>query len=356
MSHDPMKEWVLRDEILAAFHRWPVIVLFSLAGALVGLVAAYVWPAPYRAKVELSVQLNPYRALDDQYLPAFTGAEFRNVDDYKHWQMLQLSILVMSDPYLSETLERLRKKDPYWDEVDQQQLREMLAAEWRNAGVWLLSADADDQTRAQNAVEVWRDVIVDLTQETVASSQELFELELKMRAVNDQIVKNQLQKALLEESSTLLEDYRRELEDQDQGGKVLDQFHQELFTLATHISEVSPDGGQVLVNFPNAGSPAADYQAWMDEVAHYVEEETRLVQTRLDRLDEELTSLSSEWQASLEEGQGLAATLTVKGQDGIEPEINQIRSYGLAVLIGTLVGLLIWFLVFLVQVTRRGYQ
>lgn len=356
MSNGPMKEWVLRDEILAAFHRWPMILLFALAGALVGLVAAYIWPAPYRAKVEISVQLNPYRALDDQYLPAFTDAEFRNVDDYKHWQMLQLSILVMSDPYLSETLERLREIDPYWDGVDQQQLRQLLAAEWRNAGAWLLSADVNDQNRAEEAVEVWRDVIVDLTQETVASSQELFELELKMRAVNDQIVKNQLQKDLLEESLLVLEEYSLELGALEQDEIVSDQIHQELFTLATQISEFLPEVGQILVNFPSAGSPAADYLAWIDELAHYVEGETRLVQTRLDRLDEELSSLFSEWQVSLEEGQGLAATLTVKGQSGIEPEIKQIRSFGLALLIGTMVGLLIWFLVFLVQVTRKGYR
>ena len=120
MTKDPMKEWVLRDEILAAFHRWPVIVIFALAGASIALIAAYFWPAPYRANVEISVELNPYRILDDQYLPAFTNAEFRNVDDYKHWQMLQLSIIVNSDPYLSETLDRLRKDDPYWESINQE--------------------------------------------------------------------------------------------------------------------------------------------------------------------------------------------------------------------------------------------
>ena len=98
MKQDPMQEWVLRDELLAAFHRWPMIVLFSLVGTLLGLAFAYLWPASYRANVELSVELNPYRALDDQYVPEFADAEFRNIDDYKHWQMLQLSIVVLSIP------------------------------------------------------------------------------------------------------------------------------------------------------------------------------------------------------------------------------------------------------------------
>ncbi|MGB5844900.1 MAG: hypothetical protein WBG94_10680, partial [Anaerolineales bacterium] len=63
MNKDPMNEWVLRNEILAALHRWPVIVVFSLAGAMVAMVATFFWPSPYRANVEISVELNPYRIL-----------------------------------------------------------------------------------------------------------------------------------------------------------------------------------------------------------------------------------------------------------------------------------------------------
>ena len=65
---------MLRDEILAGFHRWPVIVAFALTGTLLGLVFTYFWPSSYRANVELSVELNPYRVLDDQYIPEFSNA------------------------------------------------------------------------------------------------------------------------------------------------------------------------------------------------------------------------------------------------------------------------------------------
>lgn len=356
MNKDPMNEWVLRNEILAAFHRWPVIVIFTLAGALVAMVAAFFWPSPYRANVEISVELNPYRILDDQYLPAFTNAEFRNIDDYKHWQMLQLSIVVLSDPYLSETLNRLRGIDPYWDSIDQQDLRQMLEAEWRNAGLWLLSANADTQSRAANAVETWRDVILDLTQDTIASSQDLYGLELSLRSLNDQLVINQIHTAVLEDSLLILGDYVNEFNAQEQDAPTSNQVHQELFAIATQLAELLPEDQQVLINFPEQDSLAGDYLSWIEQTIPHVNCQIRSLQMENDLLVEEISNVSSQWEASLQEAQGLAATLTLGNRQITQPEVRQIRSYGLAALIGSMVGLLLWVVVFLVQVTRKGYR
>jgi hypothetical protein len=356
MTKDPMKEWVLRDEILAAFHRWPVIVIFALAGALIALVAAYFWPAPYRANLEISVELNPYRVLDDQYLPAFTNAEFRNVDDYKHWQMLQLSIVVTSDPYISETLDRLRKVDPYWESVNQQDLRNMLTAEWRNAGVWLLSANTDSMARSVHAVDTWRDVILDLTQEIIDSSQELFDLELSLRSLNDDLVENQVQTAVLKGSLQLLREFKADLIDQDQDTSVSNQVHQELFTLATQITEIIPGKAQVTNGFPENNSAVSDYLIWIEQCQSFIEDKIRSLQVESDLLVAEISSLSSQWETALQEGQGLAATLNLGNRKSTPPEVRQIRSYGLAALIGSMVGLLLWIVVFLVKVTRKGYQ
>ncbi|MGB7096303.1 MAG: hypothetical protein WBD62_16790 [Anaerolineales bacterium] len=356
MNKDPMNEWVLRNEILAALHRWPVIVVFSLAGAMVAMVATFFWPSPYRANVEISVELNPYRILDDQYLPAFTNAEFRNIDDYKHWQMLQLSIVVLSDPYLSETLNRLREIDPYWDSIDQQDLRQMLEAEWRNAGLWLLSANADTQARAADAVETWREVILNLTQDTIASSQDLFSLELTLRSLNDQLVENQLHTAVLEDSLLILGDYANEFYAQEQDALTSNQVHQELFAIATQLAELLPGDQQVIINFPEQDSLAGDYLTWIEQTIPQVKDQIRSLQMENDLLIEEISNVSSQWEASLQEAQGLAATLRLENRLNTQPEVRQIRSYGLAALIGSMVGLLLWIVVFLVQVTRKEYQ
>jgi len=356
MTNDPMKEWVVRDEILAAFHRWPVIVIFALAGAVAALVVSYLWPAPYRANIEISVELNPYRILDDQYLPAFTNAEFRNVDDYKHWQMLQLSIAVMSDQYMMETLERLREIDPYWESIDPQSLRNTLNAEWRNAGLWLLSANADTQLRSADAVDTWRDVIIDLTRDAVASSQALFDLELTLRSLNDQLVENQLQTAVLDDLLQRLRDFSIVLIDQEPDAPISIQIHQDLFALATQLANILPGEQHILLGFPDNNSPAGDYLIWIEQMRLLVEDRIRSLQVENDLLVAEISSVSSQWEAALQEGQGLAATLTLENRKNTQPEVRQLRSYGLAALIGSMVGLLVWIVVFLVKITRKGYQ
>jgi hypothetical protein len=352
MKQDPMREWMLRDEILAGFHRWPVIVAFALAGTLLGLVFTYFWPSSYRANVELSVELNPYRVLDDQYIPEFSNAEFRNIDDYKHWQMLQLSIVVNSDPYLLETLTRLRELDPYWDSIEMQDLREMLNANWRNAGQWRLVADAENSLRAVGAVAIWRDVILNLTNDSIAHSRELFNLELTLRSLNDELVKNLLQGAALEETLGSLTNEFNELNNAEGDFPLSGPDRVDLFTLANQMAE----GSRVIVEeFPDDGAPVSDYSTWVERAILIVERDIDSSKVANVALNEQISSVTSEWELGINEAQGLSATLSLKKPQNKEPEVRQVRSYSLAALIGTLVGLLLWILVFLIQITRKGY-
>ena len=356
MTKDPMSEWVLKDEILAAMHRWPVIVIFALAGAMIGLAAAYFWPMPYRAKVDISVELNPYRILDDQYLPAFTNAEFRNIDDYKHWQMLQLSIIVLSDPYMLETLNLLREIDPYWDSVDEQELRKMLSADWRNAGLWSLSANGETESNTVDAVEIWRDVILDFTNDTIASSQSLFQLELSLRSLNDQLVENQLQLSLLMDALRKLENTHSNLKGLPQDSVLSNEIHQELFQLNIQLTEGLPGEVLGLVSFPNQNSTVADYIDWIEKMISLVEDQIIYLKLREEILGQEISDVTMFWEAALQDGKGLSATLNLETRANSAPEVRQIRSYGFAALAGSMVGLLIWLGYLLFQITRKGYR
>jgi len=351
-----MDEWVLRDELLAWAHRWPVIVIFSLAGALVALVLAYLWHFPYRANVEISVELNPYRILDDQYLPAFTKAEFRNVDDYKHWQMLQLSIIIQSDEYISETLNRLREIDSGWDSIDEQELRTMLVSEWRNAGVWLLSANADTPARAAEAVSTWRDVILDLTRESISNSQDLFDIELALRSLNDQLTENELRAADIEDLRSLLQDFSSKLTLQAQDEALSNQDRQQLLTLDARLAESLPQEVLISLRIPEQNAPTSEILNWIEKIIPMIDDQILFHQTENARINEAISQKSSLWEAALQDGKGLAATLTLEDLKNTQPEVKQVRPYGLAALIGSMVGLLLWILVFLVQVTRKGYR
>lgn len=356
MSDNPMNEWRLRDEILASAHRWPMIVVFAMAGALIGLIAAFIWPAPYQANLELSVELNPYRVLDDQYLSAFTNAEFRNIDDYKHWQMMQLSILVLSDPYMTETLNRLRQIDPFWNSVNEQELRTMLAANWRNAGVWLLSAKSDSESRAVEAVEVWRNVVIDLSAEAIRNSQSLFQIELKLRALNDQLVQNQLALASLEDLQRTILDYQDELGKLDQGAVLPTEYHQEMLVKRIQLAEILPGEFEEGNIFPKLNAPVREYAAWLDLISDYIGDQILAFKMRENILTQEISDVTSLWKAGLENAQGLSATLNLAKRSNTSPAVNQSKSYGLAAMIGAILGILSLIIVFLYQITRKAYK
>ena len=150
----------LREEILKITHRWYLILIYLLVGALVGWGSSFIWPSPHRATLDLYVGLNAYRSPFDSYAVELSGQTFRMVDDYKNWQMEQLDELVRSDAYLDEVITRLGAQGFTWD-GSTHDFRKNLDVLWRNAGVWHLVVDTKDPEFAANAVEIWGDVILE---------------------------------------------------------------------------------------------------------------------------------------------------------------------------------------------------
>lgn len=351
-----MNDWVLRDEILAAFHRWPLIVMFVLVGSLLGLAFALLWPSSYRANIELSVELNPYRALEDLYVPDFANAEFRNVDDYKHWQMSQLSILVSSDYYLQETLNRLRQIDAYWNSLEVPELRQKLEANWRNAGLWLLTSDADSSLRASETVETWSDVILEFTDNAISLSRELFQLELALRSLNDELVELQLNQSALEVINKDLEEIAINLMAPQSDEPVSQTDRMRLFNLVNQVDVNGIGWPMIMDEFPDPNAPSSEHLSWVELVIGTIDNELDSIMVASQIIEEEISSTNSEWEAGLQSGQGLSATLSLSSVQADQPHVKQVRPYSLAALVGAILGLLVWFLVFLAKISRKGYQ
>lgn len=356
MNKGPMHEWVLRDELLSAFHRWPQILAFILGGVLLGIAVSYILPPVYRASTQISVELNPYRVLDDRYVPAFAGAEFRNIDDYKHWQMSQLAILVRSDPYLSETLNRLVAMDPYWESIQVAELRDMLQVNWRNAGRWLLNVDAERADLARQALETWQDVILEKTGLATAESRQLFEFELTLRSLHDQLAAAQTCLSILQDANHALEGYTQRLQERNLQEIPGTADRDNWFRTVLGIKDCGSGWQQVLDQFPVQGSTAGEYVEWIALIDVAVQSELASLERSIDHLTEEISSVDSDWQAALQGGQGLSATLVLKKVSQDVQDLKQIRSTSLTALVGGLLGLLAWFLVFIFKITRAAYR
>ncbi len=356
MKQDPMEEWVLRDELLAAFHRWPIIVLFALGGALLGLLLAFLWPASYRASSELSVELNPYRVLDDQYIPEFSGVEFRNIDDYKHWQMLQLSIVVLSDPYMQETLTRLKEKDDEWSSVSPQDLREMLNANWRNAGQWNLTANGDTAEQAVEAVETWKEVVIEFTQESIANSRDLFRLELELRSLNDELAAIQLQQSTLGQIQADISESLDKFSSMPTEEVLSETDRLGLLGIANQLMSLLPLEGTIINSYPQESAPISETIHWLESVNTILDSELRLIELGKSELMDEISQIEAEWEENLIKASGLAATLNIENPQSGSTQVEEVRSFGMVMLVGALLGLLAWVIMLVFQITQKGYR
>ena len=172
-----MNTWNLRDQILATTHRWHIIAACFLVGSLLGWGIASLWPAPYRASLDLYVGIAPH-------ISSTAQDEFTNFDDYKNWQMDQIETLAFTDGFLSETLATLQNLDSDWDNMTIPDLRPTLAISWRNAGRLHLAAEAANAGQASQAVETWGNVIVDRIGSALQSAGQAALIDNQVQAIN----------------------------------------------------------------------------------------------------------------------------------------------------------------------------
>ena len=347
-----MKTLVFRDAIYSAAHRWPAIVGSFMVGSLIGILVALVWPSPFRATVELGVGLNLYRADEDDYVAQLAEVPFRNADDYKYWQMQQLEALALSDEYLDETLTRLVKDDVYWREITSNNLREMLGVYWRNAGRWRLAAESSESQYAVQALETWRDVILEKTNNSINNAKNIYVIDLELKRIKDaQLHANSRQKQLAEIKSALTQWQNEYASSSD--SLVLNPSDREwLITLGSQAAGFTQSWQMLLSSFPASNAPLAVYLTWVDQLLIGIETESEVIVGELEELQQQSDNLLSEWETALQDGDGLAATLTVELLSGAEPSVRYLRPTATAALVGGLVGLLVWSVISLLRINR----
>ena len=347
-----MKTVVLRDEIFAAAHRWPIIVASFLVGSLIGILVSLVWPSPFRATLELAVGLNPYRVTDDNYISEFAEVPFRNADDYKYWQMQQLNALVFSDDYLDETLARLREMDTYWREVSVEELREIFQVYWRNAGVWRLAAEVSKSPYAEQAVEIWRDVILEKTKASIDYAREIFLLELQLQVIRESLLKVQNRLEKLSEVEEALSQLHGELESSNNSDMLNPSERWRLLSLVSQAAGMNLGWQSFLDSFPASNANVEDYLSWVEEIVIAIGVESETLSNQVESLDRENEVVLAEWEHAVQDGDGLAATLAVEQITGLDTSVRQLRPTNIAALVGGLLGLLVWGVLTLLRIQR----
>jgi hypothetical protein len=334
-----LTEWHLRDEILELSHRWYLISLAFFIGSLLGWLASMLLPTTYRAEIPL-------------YVAYSADAFYRNPDDYKNWQMQQLNDLTTTDDILAETLVRLGAIEPYWQQVQINQLRDMTRVLWRNTGKWRLVIEHPVPAYGVQAVETWTTVFLEYYTRARSNAIYQFEVDKLMQANANAQTQIELQIQNLETVRLSALEWQTSL--QQMTAEALDeQAHQNLL-ISLSLVEGPTLAWEAFINrVPPAQAAPAEYLAWLETGPALLEADIRLKQQQLDLLKQEYASLNQQFTEVTLASRGLSANLEVD-REYIAPVVPEaIRPTSLTVLVGGVLGSMLWVLAWLIPPFRR---
>jgi hypothetical protein len=319
-------QFSFRQRILIAAHQWPYPFAAFVIGALFALGIAFLVPVRYTAETRLSVS---YHA----------DAIFRNVDDFKNWETEQLNAIILSGPVLTSTLEKLKASDPYWEDYSTRDLAQNLNVYWQNVGIWRLVATSRDAAHARQLVLTWEQAALDTINQALSHSAELTNLNLKLQAIAQAEIANQLRFTELDQIKQSLNDWLS-VANQNQAVDELQRWR--LQFLAAQITPSDGVSLELLQSFPESGSPLDDYSSWLGKAIALDEEQIAIVQSQQPVIAQQKQETTQEWQGTYYASQGLSSYLQVEAPSDFQPSVHAQRSNALMALVGGLLGVLCW--------------
>jgi hypothetical protein len=354
MIHETsFSEWSLREEIFHVTHRWPVIVMFCLVGSLLGLAISFCLPSPHRATKELYVGLNVYKATEDRNASEHAGLVFSDPNDYKNWQMANLNSLIFMDTIMDDTLMHLRTIDPYWSSLDKNELARMLHAYWRNAGKWRLVAENDNPLYAMQAVLTWEGVVVDRVHDAVYESQQLMILDRQLESLTLTQTQAISRTVELMQIRATLNTWQTSAVQQDTKLPV-HEIDRELISNLLYMAEAGNDEQRLLDTIPSPEAPLQDYISWLDSVYFFLDQQILVSQTQITTLENRRNEFTKIYADSSQKSLGLSANLQVDKITTAQPEHTVVRPSGMLILIGGILGLITWAILWLTRISLHA--
>jgi hypothetical protein len=333
-------EWNLRSEILEITHRWPQVFIAFLLGSLLGWGIGLIFPTTHRAQSEIYVAYN-------------ADAIYRNPDDFKNWQFSEVEAYIVSEDVLGETLKRLSEHDPYWQGVSTEQLRDHLRIYWRNAGRWRLVAEWREQARATLLAKTWRDVVMEKTFQAAAHAGEvlLLDTQVKDYARNELAIRlriaqlSQLRDAMLAWRDT-------QNPPQNQPLEPLDRWRLQFIVASVEgLLSIKPD---LLEQFPPSEAIAGEYFPVIGQAITVLGVQLEAENRQYNEVTAQLGELQDKLKEEMKASHNLTASLTVepftKGVSTAQP----VRLTSQMALVGGVLGVLAWGLVFLGKLNRKA--
>jgi len=321
------------NHLLHRFHQWPLAMLSFILGAVIAVGISLLLPNHYRAEARLNVSYN-------------ADAIFRNPDDFKNWEMEQLDLIAFSAPVMEKTVSKLQQIDPSWQQVASDDLLASLRLYWRNVGAWRLVARASTPQRAVQLVEAWNASLTEVVDQALSAAQEMNILNLQQKSASDQLAQAIFDINELPRIKTQLYTWQ----ETTPPSQLVDPMTRwQLFALAARIAPLDAAGNTLLESLPPADTPAQDYTAWLAQAGILIDQQVLSLNDHIARLSLQIDELNQQRDEAYQRSLGLSSYLMVKAVPGSTLPTKPERSHAIAALVGGVLGLIAYLLVWLAK-------
>ncbi len=332
MNTQISSEWHWQTDFITLAHRWYLWLVLFLVGCGIGWLSARLLPAPYRAEADLGVFYQ-------------SDAIFRNVDDYKNWEMGQLQALILSDQLLTLVQARLSQQDPFWQTQSPADLRQRLHVYWRNAGIWHLVAEDRQPQRAVQLVQAWKAVILEEMGRIGKLTHELKQIHTEILALGQAKVATEQRLIELQAMSAILQNWQPWSDPSLAAQPVPPLQRWRLLELASRFDQNRAGDHTLAATLPPSDALADEYQAWVEQASSAIETESRLLQEQLPFLEQRLSEMTTKYNEVAAASWYLSVYVGVNDLNAEVKGPRPVRTEALAALIGGLLTLLFSMLV-----------
>jgi hypothetical protein len=347
-----MDSWNIRDEIKNLTNQWYVVFLVILLGGLVGFCLSYLVPAPYRATADLYVGIDVTRVNEMEYLIPLAKEEPLNLDDYKNWQLKQVSSVILSELVLENTLAELAEEDAFWKEMTTSDFRKNLDIYWFDTGVWQLEVLNSDKSQAELAVQIWLDEGYKKLGELLEVSKTNAILDAQLFALADDIGLLKGRISRLETFLSSAEEWLDIFENAPPDDPLPEDLRDELDAWIL-VYRKNQQYWQVPVgNLPGKNGPVSQYISWLTSAKLIAQKDIEESRPQLALLVDDREAVLPEYHQGLEDSLGLSANIVLEPNIS-QPTVDKVRSSGTMTLGGGILGIMVWLIYTLIMIEHN---
>ena len=197
-------------------------------------------------------------------------------------------------------------------------------------------------------------MVLEKTNDSIAAARQLIFIDSDLNAVSRSLVSAENRQSLLLDTQLSLEDWAETLESKSDNQTLSPLEHWNLLAQIAAVSDWSPGWVAVLDAALPMGSFPEDYLDWLTQTNALIDAELTVLPPLIQDLDGAHTNLTSEYHKAADQSRALSANLEVTQIKDELPDVVHHRPVGTLILIGGILGLLVWLMGWLIQITRKS--